>query len=144
MLNTNNPGDKMEMIGVKSVYDKLLDYVGDHIDMSCFKEFSYNQLSNLTLPFCGLRCYNSILKLRLKGISNNGDSEYAVSQNWDNDGTSNRKSSMEVLIEWITTEENCSNYFGGVNEKGTTNGNRKETYHYHIRDLIQNENGELV
>ena len=52
-------------------------------------------------------------------------------------------SSIEVLIEWLTTEENATNYFGGLDVDGQTNSNRKETYHHQIRDLIKEENGTI-
>jgi hypothetical protein len=144
MLKHYNPDNKMKMISITSVYDDILDFVGDHVNISCLKEFSTNQLSNLTFPFCGQRCCKTITNYKNKKKNkNNGDSEYAILQSWDNDGSSRNKSSTEVLIEWLTTEENCTNYFGGVNEKGATNGNRKESYHYHIRDLIKSENGEF-
>ena len=42
----------------------------------------------------------------------------------------------------MTTEENCSKYFGGLDATGRTNGNRKEVYHLYIRDLIRKENGK--
>jgi hypothetical protein len=47
-----------------------------------------------------------------------------------------------VLVEWLSIQENCSNYFGGLDSNGKTSGNRKDTYHYLIRDLIKKENGE--
>ena len=63
---------------------------------------------------------------------------------WDNDGDTSEgvKSSIEVLVNWLTTEENCSQYFGGIDSNGRTNGNRKEVYHHHIRDIIKLENGK--
>ena len=144
MLNTKNETEKMDMIGITSAHDSILDFVGDHVDISCLKQFSTYDLTNLTFPFCGQRCYNYIINHRDKAKNNNGDSEYATTQSWESDGSSKKKTSIQVLIDWFTTEENCSNYFGGVNDNGNTNGNRKETYHYHIRDLIRNENGKLM
>ena len=71
-----------------------------------------------------------------------GQSEYATVQSWDNDGDANKKSSIQILIDWLTTEENASKYFGGLDIEGRTSTARKETYHHHIRDLIKNENGK--
>ena len=50
---------------------------------------------------------------------------------------------MEVLIDWFTTEENTSKYFGGVNSNGRISANRKESYHLHIRDMIKEENDKF-
>ena len=138
--------EKMEMIKISSAHDKILDFVGDHVDISCLKNFSSDDLSNLIFPFCGQRCFNYILNYRTKKnpAVSNGDSEYAASCSWDSDGSSKKRTSIQVLIDWFTTEENCSSYFGGVDEQGKTNGNRKDTYHYHIRDLIRNENGKYI
>ena len=137
-----NEDETMEKITIESVHDKVIDLVDENIDVSCLKEFSINELTNLIFPFCGKRCYNYIINIRNKTTNKEGDSEYAISHSWDKDGSSKKKTSMEVLINWLTTEENCSSYFGGVDINGKTNGNRKETYHYHIRDLIRNENGK--
>ena len=49
---------------------------------------------------------------------------------------------MTILIDWLTTEENCSKYFGGIDANGCMNGNRKEAYHHHICDIIRKENGK--
>ena len=142
MLKTSNVTDKMELITLNTVHDNLLDFFPDDIDISCIKDFSTNDLTRLIFPFCGKRCFNYIMNHRNKVTNKDGDSEYASSQNWDNDGSSKKKTSMAVLIDWFTTEVNCSSYFGGVDAQGSTNGNRKQTYHYHIRDLIRNENGK--
>ena len=124
--------EMMEKITIKSAHDKVLDLVDENIDISSLKEFSNYELTNLIFPFCGKRCYNYIINIRNKTTNKEGDSEYAISHSWDKDGSSKKKTSMEVLINWLTTEENCSSYFGGVDINGKTNGNRKETYHYHI------------
>jgi hypothetical protein len=64
--------------------------------------------------------------------------------NWDKDGKDGKPSSIQVLIDWLTTEENASMYFGGVNEVGKTNAMRKESYHKVIRQIIIEKNGKLL
>jgi hypothetical protein len=63
--------------------------------------------------------------------------------NWENDGEENKRSSMSILIDWFTTEENVSNYYGGKNKFGKTTAERKEDYHHVIKELIQKENGKI-
>jgi hypothetical protein len=63
--------------------------------------------------------------------------------NWDKDSNGGKNpSSIEVLIEWLTTEENASQYFGGVNEAGKTNAMCKEGYHKLIKELILQKTGK--
>ena len=142
MLNTD-PTKDMKLIKMDSAHDKLVDLMEDKTDVSFLKELNATDISNLSLPFCGKRCYNTIINYRNK-CSNKGDSEYATTQSWDTDGSSKHKTSIQVLIEWLTTEENCSTYYGGVDSNGLTSANRKETYHYYIRDLIRKENGKFI
>ena len=73
---------------------------------------------------------------------NKGESDYAIAQSWEKDGTSTKMCSIKVLVEWLTTEENCSQYFGGLDANGRTSADRKEAYHHRIRDLIKQENGK--
>jgi hypothetical protein len=66
--------------------------------------------------------------------------DYTVS--WEKDGEGSIRSSMEVLIDWFTTKENVSKYYGGTDKHGTTNAERKEGYHLSMKNLIQEENGK--
>ncbi len=66
--------------------------------------------------------------------------DYTVS--WEKDGEGSIRSSMEILIDWFTTEENVSKYYGGTDKHGKTNAERKEGYHFSIKDLIEQENGK--
>ena len=133
--------EHMNHLKVENGNDKLVDLVQDSIDMNLIIRQTTHDTSQLIFPICGKRCYNTVCNFRKKDEKKDG-SEYALTQSWDADGNSSKKSSTEVLIHWLTTEENCSSYFGGVDTNGRTNGNRKETYHHHIRDLIKSENGE--
>ena len=47
------------------------------------------------------------------------------------------------IVDWLVTEENSKLYFGGKNKAGKTSGNRKETYHNLLSDLIKKENGSI-
>jgi hypothetical protein len=46
-----------------------------------------------------------------------------------------------LLIDWLTTEENASRYFGGADKDGRTQSERRDAYHHLIKDLIFKENG---
>lgn len=134
--------EKMDKIKLTSSSDKVIDLFKKSCDVSCLKHLSTEELKHLHFPFCRKHCYNTINNYRNKKSSKGeGDSEYATTQSWDKDGSYNTKTSMEVLINWFTTEENCSSYFGGINGQGRTNANQKDMYHYLLRDLICNENG---
>ena len=137
MLNMNEDTE-MKLIGWKEYEQQIKKQVDSSVDMNHIQNSLTNDNTNLIFPFCGIRCFRSIVKPKKE------ESEYSIIKSWDNDGTSKSKSSIKVLIEWITTEENCSSYFGGLDATGRTNANRKETYHYHIRDLIIKENGEFI
>lgn len=100
-----------------------------------------NDGRKLIFHICGKRYYNTVSHTRDKKESK-GDNEYTLAKSWEGDGSakSGVKSSIDVLINWLTTEENASKYFGGLDIEGRMNITIKESYHYHIRDLIQKEN----
>jgi hypothetical protein len=103
--------------------------------------------TQLILPVCGKRCLSNVQKdvnkLMTKMMSSPTVGDGSSKINWDNDGGNGKRSSIEVLIDWITTEENCTFYYGGKLKKGQTCGQRKEGYHYLIADEIRKENGKL-
>lgn len=101
-----------------------------------------NNDRKLIFPICGKRYYNTVSHTRDKKESK-GDNEDALAKSWEGDGSakSGVKSSIDVLINWLTTEENASKYFGGLDIEGRMNTTITESYHYHIGDLIQKENG---
>ena len=131
----------MEHFKVENAKDKLLDMVEDSVDMSIIKDNFINNHTKLIFPFCGKRCFNKLTHHRNK-VCDKEESEYATISSWDNDGDDTTKSSVAVLIDWMTTEENCSKYFGGLDANGRTSANRKEAYHLYIRDEIKKENGK--
>ena len=122
--------------------DKLLKLIDSNKveDMASIVRHISNDPTKLIFPVCGKRCYNTLSNYRKKE-ENKVDSEYATTQNWEKDGTSTKMCSIEVLVDWLTTEENCSKYFGGLDANGRTSADRKEAYHHRIRDLIKAENG---
>ena len=142
MLKMSTKDDEMKLLKVEGPEDNILKLIDKKVDLPYIKKLDTDDLSNLIFPFCGKRCFKTINTFRNK-INYKGDSEYASAQSWDKDGSSKHRTSMEVLIDWFTTEENCSSYFGGVDSNGRTNANRKETYHYYLRDLIRQENGKF-
>jgi hypothetical protein len=91
----------------------------------------------LIFPVCSKRCYKYVSSYNCKKeiVTSN-------SSTWEGDGSKDTKSSSEVLINWLTTEENSVNYFGGSDKDGRTSSTRKETYHNQLVDLIKQENGK--
>ena len=134
--------DGMKVLELEGPEDKLIEQVDKIVDMKNIQEYLKSGNTKLIFPVCGKRCYNTIEHSRSK-IDTKKPSDYAVGQTWDNDGDENKKTSIDVLIEWLTTEENATNYFGGLDTDGRTSSDRKETYHHRIRVLIREENGEL-
>ena len=132
----------MTHLTIENDKDKLVDLIDSTKveDMASIVRHLSNHSTKLIFPVCGKRCYNTVSNVRNKEV-NKEDSEYATNQNWEKDGTSTKMCSIEVLVEWLTTEENCSKYFGGLDANGRTSADRKEAYHHRIRDLIKAENG---
>jgi hypothetical protein len=114
----------------------------------------------LIFPLCSKRCFNSLESLRrkkkereeqtlkkkqkekekedkLKQATSQCKNSYTTTPAiWDKDGTDGKKSSICILIDWLTTEGNLSDYFGGLDKHDKTNANQKETYHYLISNMI--------
>ena len=134
--------DTMNELNLKDAKDNIKDQIKDGIDIDLIQQSIIDDTSDIIFPVCGKRCYNTVCKSKTKK-GTDGQSDYAAAQSWDNDGKENKRSSIEILIEWITTEENASKYFGGLDIEGKTSATRKEAYHHHIRDIIKNENGEF-
>ena len=138
-----NTDESLKFIDLESSEEKVLKHLDDKFDMSSLRKSITNDHTNIIFPVCGKRCFNCVDFIK-SNKAKEVNSEYAQGQSWDLDGSENKRSSVQVLIDWITTEENCSQYFGGLDADGRTNGNRKDTYHYIIRDLIKIENGEIL
>jgi guanylate kinase len=97
--------------------------------------------TKLIFPLCSKRCFNLLESLRRKKEERKREKEkkkedklkQATSQCknsctttpaiWDKDGTDGKKSSIRILIDWLTTEGNLSDYFGGLDKHGKTNAN---------------------
>jgi hypothetical protein len=141
----------MKLLTIKNVKDEILGLIKSEDDITVLIEKLLLTNSNVILPVCCKRCYNSIesylaktekakSKLMKKAIECN----QPTNSNWDKDGVEGvSKCSGRVLIEWLTAEENASAYFGGSDKDGRTSSTRKETYHNVISKLIREENGEL-
>lgn len=130
----------MQILEVESKADKIIEQI---VGLPKYNELEQQLKSHdpkIIFPVCGKRCYNTICHTRNKKVDK-AQSEYAIAQSWENDGNDLNMSSIDVLIEWLTTEENATNYFGGLDIDGKTSSNRKESYHHIIRDLIKDENG---
>jgi hypothetical protein len=99
------------------------------------------------LPTCGKQCQKKIIKMieSLNKVNKNTmKADGTTKTHWDKDGSSTTCTSIQVLVDWLTMEENSSSYFGGKNSKGQTNGSRRETHHYAIAQLIKSENGMFI
>jgi hypothetical protein len=110
----------LEMIELTSKDDKLFDLLNvPKKDKQGLFELS-NEEAKLVFPVCGKWCFSNIQKYRIKDkIEANGN---AGVYNWDKDRTEHKKSSIDILIDWLTTEENASKYFGGIDKNGKTKG----------------------
>ena len=144
-INNKSNADGMEIIELNGLTDPILEQVNKDVDIKNICRNIEQGEYKLIFPVCGKRCYNTIIHSRDKKDTK-ARTEYSTLQSWDNDGneTMGIKSSIEVLIEWITTEENSSSYFGGLDPEGNTNATRKEGYHHYIRDIIKEENGKSI
>jgi hypothetical protein len=130
--------------------DVLLDHITDCDDEMKNKVLNFSKADGkLVFPLCTKRCYNSLLSMRNKHKklleSNNkkiptsknknskkiGESlnNFQTPPNWDRDGGEGKKSSIVVLVDWLTTEENITQYYGGLDTEGNTSANRKNAYH---------------
>ena len=137
------------------VYDEDLDTLTES-QLDKIEKISPEKVhnTNITLPVCGKSCYNAIVKSRKNKVEmmkkqamaqdTNTTSRNIPNQHkrWDCDGTENSLSSEEVIINWLTTNENAEMYFGGNHgTKNSVNGVTKDTYHVRISNLIHKENG---
>jgi hypothetical protein len=146
-LKSDNKG--MSMVSVTSENDKVLNFLNiPEAILIEVKTFLRNGNSVL-FPCCGKRCYKVLAASRLDKKKSATSSSTAISEtmnntnpNWDKDGSTNTRSSIQILIDWLTTEENATKYFGGLDKDGRTSSDRKESYHNYISEIIKNENGE--
>ena len=133
---------EMEVVEYSANKKNILHHIKEGIDMTQIEDTLKDKDPQLIFPICGKRCYNTVMK-ELIDKSSKGESEYSIVQSWDKDGDvdTETKSSIDILIEWLTTEENATKYFGGLDIDGKTSASRKEAYHHLIRDMIMKENG---
>jgi len=65
--------------------------------------------------FCGKRCFNSHKKV-LEVTANKGNERVP----WHTDGPTPELNSMAVIIDWLTTDGNYSQFRGGYKQNGMT------------------------
>ena len=123
-------------------------------------EYNANNPTKVTqqfaFPVCSLRCHNRLAALeadhqkafsseekrmnKIRTAIMSGDS--SLLPRWDNDNIHpNGMTSISALLEWVTTEENGSMYFGGNNSHGHPNGISKDKYHQIIAREIRQKTG---
>jgi hypothetical protein len=142
------------------------DVLLDHLE-NCDPSLKHHGIVNfskpdgiLVFPLCTKRCYNSLIGVRhrhkkqLISISRkkrpkksmkdkrNNSMENSTTANWDRDGGDGKKPSIIVLVDWITTKENLTKYYGSLDMDGNTNRNQKDAYQKILAILIKNENGK--
>lgn len=115
--------------------DTKVDKIPEGIDLTVIQERIKNEDIKLVFPVCGKRCYNTLCNSKNKMVLW-GETDYSAAQSWENDGDCNTESSIEVLIDWITTKENASRYFGGLDIEGRTIATRKESNHHQIKKRV--------
>ena len=64
---------------------------------------------------------------------------------WHNDNIEeNGKTSIEILFDWLTVEQNGTKYLGAKDSRSQqTDGKTKTACHKEISDMIKNELGEF-
>lgn len=140
----------MKVLEINSVDDIILGLVRSDEDCTPLVKKLVSSEHKLIVPVCSKSCYNSVVRYKVKTEAaikkrnkNMGTDMLPTNNNWDSDGIEGVcVSSSRVLVNWLTTEENATAYFGGSNKDGRTSSTRKETYHNIISKLIQKENGK--
>jgi hypothetical protein len=131
----------LAVIELEGKEDQILRYYNCNDD-NREKVSSYiSPSSRVIFPICGKCCFNKVTALRNLNEDNVIEEQRNAIFNWDKDGSDVEKSSIELLIDWLTTEENVSKYFGSCDKYGRTQSERRESYHIRIKDLIKKENG---
>ena len=101
------------------------------IHLSCFQHFTSkiddsklhrNSTTGGLILTCGKRCFNAYqkeLNIQEKRLQDLSDKRKTIP--WDKDNvTENSPSSMQILLEWITTEGNYARYRGADSTNGST------------------------
>jgi hypothetical protein len=98
------------------------------------------------LPVCSKTCFNKVRSLKKEKIASKSSTGTSTDDttpaNWEADAKDGKQSSAALLVNWLTTEENASSYFGGNDRNGRTSAKRKEVYHQLLSMLIHKENGK--
>jgi hypothetical protein len=144
-LSSDDP--EMTFIAMEKQDDKILEYIRVNSIERKVLNHLYSKDTPILFPVCGKRCSKLVTGYRHKEVivlDDNATDVPMAPANWEKDSNGGKNlSSIQVLIDWLTTEENASQYFGGVNEQGKTNAMRKEGYHKVIKDLIFEKTGEF-
>ena len=88
-------------------------------------------MQDIVLRVCGKKCYNVLKRLRNK--KNDKDKHFS-SNRWHKDNiTADGPTSLSILIDWISTEENARKYFGGKDP--FTNATSSKTKTDYVKDV---------
>lgn len=100
-----------------------------------------NERDKYTVLFCGKECYN-----KYKRVTEEKDKEEIKRANsgWTTDGVNGGKSSMDVLLSWLTDERNCDRYFGSkVSSSNTNHAEKTETKNDLCKEIVANIEKEV-
>lgn len=146
-----------KMISSKGIDHLFYDFKHDELredQMEVVRRIGVEKVkaTQVILPVCSKTCYNAVLRNRKskeKETTNTKSTTFALNKRnnsnlrWDADGGEGKLSSEEVIIQWLTTNENADKYFGGaVGAKRHINGISKDTYHNRLSNAILKENCE--
>ena len=149
-----------KMLGKKNIellkYDSTKDELRED-QMEVVDEIGREKVNKtkIVLPVCSKTCYNTVLRnrkqrdnLSKKGSNKKEDVVHTkrnsdLNVRWDSDGGNGKLSSEEVIVQWLSTNENSDKYFGGViGQHRRTNCTSKDTYHTRLSNMIRDENGK--
>jgi hypothetical protein len=142
----------MDIVELLSEDDKVLKFLDIKEPLLTKVINAFKKGAQIVFPCCGKRCSKIVIGSRketkkismLPAITSTSIESKVTPPNWDKDGSHKCKSSIDVLIHWLTTEENATKYFGGLDKDGKTSSDRKESYHNGISDIIKKENGKTI
>lgn len=135
LSKSDNKG--MNIISLTDKDDKLLKFLNIEEPVKSEVKSALRTGVNVIFPCCGKRCHKIVAASRLennkpsskKYVNGSSPTTNGTTPNWDKDETADKRSSIHFLIDWLTTEEHATKYFGGLDKDGRTSSDRKESYH---------------
>jgi hypothetical protein len=117
----------MEIVELLSEDDKVLNFLNIKEPILTKVINAFKKGAQIVFPCCGKRCSKMVLASRKEckkkseqAIASTSIDSKLTPPYWDKDSTDKCKSSIDVIIHWLTTEENATKYFGGLDKDGKT------------------------